>query len=87
MRNPIFSEFEKLKLISKKNLFIINKKTRDKKINVLKDKKTQIIFLEKYLTTIKYYASIKNNKKKNKKSDKIKTLTGNIKSPYFTCTG
>ena len=63
MINPILREFEKLKLISKQNLKVIHNKTRDKKINVLKDKKTLIIVLEKYLTNVKYYSSINNSKK------------------------
>ena len=47
MKNPIFEELKNLKLISKQNLIIVNKKTRDKKINVFKDTKTKIIYLEK----------------------------------------
>ena len=50
MKNPIFDELIKLKLISKLNLITLNNKTRDKKIKVIKDLKTKIIFLEKYIT-------------------------------------
>jgi len=32
MKNPIFDELKKLKLISKSNLITLNNKTRDKKI-------------------------------------------------------
>ena len=39
--------------------------------------------MEKYLTNVKYYSSINNSKKKIKKSDTIKTLDGNIKSPFI----
>lgn len=49
MKNPIIQELMKLKLISKENLITINNKTRDKKIRVIKDLKTKIIFLEKNL--------------------------------------
>ncbi len=59
MRNPIFNELRKLNLISKKNLKIISSKTRDSKINVIKDMKTKIIFLEKFITNNQYYSSLK----------------------------
>ena len=45
MKNPIINELIKLKLISKLNLITLNNKTRDKKIKVIKDLKTKIIFL------------------------------------------
>ena len=50
MKNPIINELIKLKLISSSNLTTLKNTTRDKKIRVIKDKKTNIIFLEKYLT-------------------------------------
>ncbi len=59
MKNPIFDELKKLKLISKSNLITLNNKTRDKKIKVIKDLKTKIIFLEKYITINEYYSSFK----------------------------
>ena len=55
MKNPIFNELKKLKLVSKKNLITLNNKTRDRKIKVIKDSKSKIIFLEKYVTTNNYY--------------------------------
>jgi 2-polyprenyl-3-methyl-5-hydroxy-6-metoxy-1,4-benzoquinol methylase len=55
MKNPIIKELIKLKLISKSNLITFFNKTRDKRIKVKKDLKTKIIFLEKCLTTDKYY--------------------------------
>ena len=87
MINPIYNELIKLKLISKQNLAIINNKTRDKKIKVLKDLKSKIIFLEKYITTNDYYSSIKykNHDKKSlyelkKKIATIKISSKNIKT-------
>ena len=59
MQNPIFNELIKLKLISKLNLVTISNKTRDKNIKVIKDLKTKIIFLEKYLTSTQYYSLLK----------------------------
>jgi 2-polyprenyl-3-methyl-5-hydroxy-6-metoxy-1,4-benzoquinol methylase len=87
VKNPIFDELKKLKLISKKNLITLNNKTRDKKIRVIKDLKTKIIFLEKYLTNNNYYCSLKykdNDKKFIKKSkrkiENVKTFSGNIRT-------
>ncbi len=90
MKNPIFDELIKLKLISKLNLITLSNKTRDKNIKVIKDLKTKIIFLEKYITTNEYYSS-KNYKNVIKKDTKnptikianIKTLSGNIKTPLI----
>ena len=90
MNNPIFDELKKLKLISKPNLITLNNKTRDKKIRVIKDLKSKIIFLEKYITSNDYYASLKykdNEKKFIKKSkikiEKVKTFSGNVKTPII----
>ena len=86
MKNPILNELKKLKLISKINLTTLNNKTRDKKIRVIKDLKTKIIFLEKYITSNDYYSSLKykDGRKVLKKSKKIissiKTSSGNIKT-------
>tara|TARA_Y100000590_G_scaffold325780_1_gene369618 strand:+ start:1842 stop:2759 length:918 start_codon:yes stop_codon:yes gene_type:complete len=57
--NPLIKEFIKLKLIKKKNFLKLSSQTRDKKVNVIKDKKSGVIFLEKYLTKIKYYSVFK----------------------------
>ena len=85
MKNPIIDELIKLKLISKLNLITLSNKTRDKKIKVIKDLKTKIIFLEKYITTNEYYSKLKNNdddrkilEKSIKKTAKINTFSGNI---------
>jgi 2-polyprenyl-3-methyl-5-hydroxy-6-metoxy-1,4-benzoquinol methylase len=90
MINPIFNELIKLKLISKKNLVTLSNTTRDKKIKVIKDLKTKIIFLEKYITTSDYYSALKykyeDNKNINNSKRKIrnvKTLSGNIKTPVI----
>ena len=90
MKNPIFYELKKLNLISDQNLIILNKKTRDKKINVIKDIKTKIIFLEKFITNNKYYSSLKykdkekkNINKSKKKFENIQTLTENFKTPII----
>lgn len=66
MKNPIYNELLKLKLIKKSRLFILNPRTRDKKIKVIKDSKSKIIFLEKYTTNKNYYYSSKTiNKSKD----------------------
>ena len=90
MKNPIFNELIKLKLISKKNLITLSNKTRDKKIKVFKDLKTKIIFLEKYLTFGNYYPSLRYNdddmkvtEKAKKKIANINTISGNIKTPMI----
>lgn len=90
MKNPIFAELIKLKLISKFNLITLSNKTRDKKIKVIKDVKTKIIFLEKYITTNEYYSSLKYKDDDIKVSDKskrkianVKTFSGNIKTPII----
>ena len=54
MKNPIYDELIKLKLIKKLNLITLSNKTRSKKIKVIKDLKTKIIFLEKYIATNEY---------------------------------
>jgi hypothetical protein len=64
--NPIYKELLNLKLIKKKDIIKISNKTRDSKVKVLKDKKTKIIFLEKFITNKNYYSS-----KKSKKNFKI----------------
>jgi len=90
INNPIYYELKKLKLVSIKNIFKINNKTRDKKINVYKDKKSKVIFLERFITNINYYSSLKkkddNRKikiKSKRKIANIKTSNGHIKSPIL----
>ena len=90
MKNPIYDELIKLKLIKKLNLITLSNKTRDKKIKVIKDLKTKIIFLEKYITTNDYYSSLKYKDDDKKVSDKskrkianVKTFSGNIKTPII----
>jgi hypothetical protein len=70
MKNPIINELKNLSLISKKNILLIYKKTRDKKIKVLKDIKTKVVFLEKYITTKHYYSSLKYKDDERKISEK-----------------
>ena len=85
--NPIYKELKKLKLIQDSRLVTLNNKTRDKKIKVIKDLKTKIIFLEKNINTNKYYSSLKyklsDRKVKgqlNRKITTTKTLSGNIRT-------
>lgn len=66
INNPVYKELINLKLISNKNLRIISNNTRNKKIKVIQDTKKKIIFLEKYLTNIKYYKTYKHQKKRRK---------------------
>jgi len=90
MKNPIINELIKLKLISRSNLTTLKNTTRDKKIKVIKDKKTNIIFLEKYLTSNEYYCSLnyrddehKILRKSKKKIVNVKTISGNIVTPLI----
>ena len=64
MRNPIIKELLRLKIVDLKNCSIISPITRDKKINVFLDKKSGVIFLEKYVRHEKYYESDRNMSKK-----------------------
>ena len=90
INNPVYSEFKKLKLISNKNLIELHNKTRDKKKSLfIKDIKSKIIFLEKFITNTDYYSSLKykgDDRKKTEKNKKkkliiLKTTSGYIKSP------
>tara|TARA_Y100001970_G_scaffold284629_1_gene402376 strand:- start:1599 stop:2504 length:906 start_codon:yes stop_codon:yes gene_type:complete len=89
MKNPIIAELKKLKLISNSSIITLKNKTRDKNIKVLKDKKSKIIFLEKFITGNKYYSSVKYDIKTSKKLKKttiienVKTTHGNIKTPMI----
>ena len=58
INNPIYFELKKLKLISDKNLIKISNKTRDNKISVIQDKKTKVIFLEKFIRDKSYYEKV-----------------------------
>lgn len=87
--NPIYLELKKLKLIKNSFLTILCNQTRDKKIRVIKDLKTKIIFLEKYITKKEYYVSLRYKDddrkflKKQIKITNIKTFSGNIKVPII----
>ena len=87
--NPIYKELKKLNLITNSKLVILNNKTRDKKIKVIKDLKNKIIFLEKYVTSNQYYSTLKYKdddrkiKKKSKKISNVKTFSGNIRTPII----
>lgn len=58
INNPIYFELKKLKLINDKNLVKISNKTRDNKIAVIQDKKTKVIFLEKFVRDKSYYEKV-----------------------------
>ena len=87
--NPIYKELKKLNLITNSKLVILNNKTRDKKIKVIKDLKNKIIFLEKYVTSNQYYSTLKYKdddrkiKKKSKKISNVKTFSVNIRTPII----
>jgi 2-polyprenyl-3-methyl-5-hydroxy-6-metoxy-1,4-benzoquinol methylase len=80
--NPVFEELANLKIINKKKITIISQQTRDKKIAVLKDKDSGVIFLEKCITKDKYYKTLKyqNNPKHYEKDSNVKTLNGSFKT-------
>jgi 2-polyprenyl-3-methyl-5-hydroxy-6-metoxy-1,4-benzoquinol methylase len=61
--NPIIAAFNKLNIIQTKNLIKIASRCRDKKINVLQDKKTKVILNEKFITNENHY---KNDRKFSK---------------------
>lgn len=80
INNPIYFELKKLKLISDKNLIKISSRTRDNKIGVIQDKKTKVIFLEKFIRDKNYYEKVVYDKIDkydliliNKNSDKVVT--------------
>lgn len=85
MKNPIFNELKKLKLIKDSNLKTLNNKTRDKRIRVIKDLKTKIIFLEKYITSKDNYKDYlrKDAKVNKKKKNQIKLLLSNVTTPII----
>tara|TARA_B100000963_G_scaffold248791_1_gene217847 strand:- start:75 stop:962 length:888 start_codon:yes stop_codon:yes gene_type:complete len=55
--NPIFKKLIKLKLVKKNRLKILSKQTRDKKIRVLQDTFSKVIFLEKDVNNKKRYTN------------------------------
>jgi 2-polyprenyl-3-methyl-5-hydroxy-6-metoxy-1,4-benzoquinol methylase len=74
--NPIFNELLKLKIINKKNIIKLNNSTKDKKISIFQDTKSEVIFLEKYTPTLQYYKKINDKVRILKRSDKkIITIT------------
>ena len=87
--NPVYTNLKKNKLIFDKNLIIISRGTRDSKVNVLKDKKEKIIFLQKHITGDNYYLNVKNNdrrsllNKSQKKINHVYTKKGNIITSYL----
>lgn len=90
IKNPIFDELKKLKLIKSLNLIQLHSKTRDKNIKVIQDNKTKIIFLEKYFCKKNYYETLKFEDhdrkltKKRKRFTFIKTTNGKIKTPIIS---
>jgi tRNA/tmRNA/rRNA uracil-C5-methylase (TrmA/RlmC/RlmD family) len=85
--NPIYQELKNLKLIADKDLVTLSNQTRDAKVKVIKDLKTNIIFLNKHITSKQYYSDLKYGDDDRKNIEKlkvgltnVKTLSGNIKS-------
>mgnify|MGYP005997733797 CR=1 FL=1 len=72
MKNPIINELSNLKLTSKSSIILLKNRTRDHKINVFKDLKSKIIFLDKFITNERYYSSKKEALTKSKNTKKIK---------------
>jgi hypothetical protein len=66
--NPVYHDLKMLKLIDDKNIILINKQTRDKNIRVLQDKKTRVIFLEKFTRLSNYYKKEKGSTRYKQKS-------------------
>ena len=72
IKNPIFNELLKLKIVSKKNLKKFWNKTRDANVKSYIDKNSGVIFLEKYLKNTSYYKKkITNRKFANNQSSSI----------------
>jgi 2-polyprenyl-3-methyl-5-hydroxy-6-metoxy-1,4-benzoquinol methylase len=66
--NPVYHDLKMLKLIDDRNIVLINKQTRDKNIRVLQDKKTRVIFLEKFTRFSNYYKKEKGSTRYKQKS-------------------
>ena len=43
----LFKDLLKIKAVKSKDVFLYSKKTRDKKINIYKDRNTNVIFIKK----------------------------------------
>ena len=84
-KNPLITELNKLGIININNLQVINKKTRDRKINVLQDINSKVILLERLTTSKSYYANNKHYKKfqKNKKIKNFPVSSLNDESRRF----
>ena len=68
-KNPMIKELTDLGAINKKNLKIFFNKTRDANMRSFIDKRTSVIFLEKFVKKENFYKKKKTNRKvKNKKS-------------------
>jgi len=82
--NPVYKELLKNKVISK-NHFLFHSKTRDKNIKVYKDRMSEVIFLERFLTDTNYYKSKKKKipNKVIKKYNNVSTNFGIIRSLYL----
>lgn len=82
INNPVYKDLLKLKLINKQDLILFNNKTRDSNIKSLKDKKSGIIFLEKYKRNLEYYNKKKTNriKIKNQSFSNFNVKKQNIKT-------
>lgn len=86
-----FKELLLLKFVNKKNINIISKKTRDKKVSVYRDKKTGVIFLKKVLNNRDYYQNNKWVKSKfslkddERRAIQFKNLTKNKNLLDFGC--
>ena len=68
INNPVYLDLKKNELIHDKDIILINRTTRDKKINVYQDKKSRIIFLEKFVRKVKYYEEQKGLSRHKQKS-------------------
>ncbi len=75
--NPVFNDLTSCGLVKRNNLEIISKSTRNAKINVIRENIEGIIFLEKYLTSKKYYKKkYKSKLKKGRFYSETKFLDG-----------
>ena len=73
MNNPVIQDLKKLSLIKEKSIICISKSVRDdNNIKVLQDRKSGIIFLDKFKCSPKYY-------KNRVKYDKYKKVKVKIK--------
>ena len=89
INNPVYYELLNLKLIKKKNLNIFWNKTRDSKIKSYIDRKTEVIFLEKFIKNEVFYKRkkttrtfFKNRSLSNIKIKKKKIITKNLDDDF-----